>query len=129
MIADTSFIVALSLAEDHSHTKAISLLEQFDVHHEQILILDRVLEETFTVLTYKRGVTYALDIIEKFSKNKNIHIHKLDDNEWSSVLQLAVKLQKKLSFVDYSILYLYLKFREPLLCFDEEIIKLTKTLS
>src|SRR3989344_2488667 len=119
MIADTSFLVALYIGEDELHEKAFSKFEILT--NEDILILDRVLEETFTVITYKKGIRYALNIIEKINKNKNFIIHRLDDNEFMSLTNLALKLNKKISFVDYAIINFFIKNQDSLLCFDEEI--------
>ena len=46
MIADTSFLVALFLAEDELHDKALGNLINYK--QEKIIIPDRVLEETFS---------------------------------------------------------------------------------
>ncbi len=127
MIADTSFLVALFLPEDELHNKAIIKLEKVK-DSEDILILDRVLEELFTVLTYKRGMQYAGNVLSKLDKNKNFFIFRLDENEWFYVIQLAVNTNKKLSFVDYAVISLALKNNEELLCFDEGINKLVDVL-
>lgn len=127
MIADTSFLVALFLPEDELHNKSIIKLEKVK-DSEDILILDRVLEELFTVLTYKRGMQYAGNVLNKLDKNKNFFIFRLDENEWFYVIQLAVNTNKKLSFVDYAVISLALKNNEELLCFDEGINKLVDTL-
>jgi len=124
MIADTSFLVALFIPEDELHNKAISLLETLKT--KEILILDRVLEELFTVLTYKKGIIYSLEVLTKINKNKIFSMYNIDETESHLVLELATKLHKKLSFVDYAVIYLTLKNNDLLLCFDEEMNKLTK---
>lgn len=126
MIADTSFLVALFIVEDHLHDKALTKLET--LKSSRIIISDRVLEETFTVLTYKKGIEYALTIIEKINKNKEFDIHKLDREEGNFIIELAIKIRKKISFVDYSVIYTFLKIREELLCFDEDLLKIVKSL-
>jgi len=97
MIADTSFLVALFIEEDELHEKSINELEK---NKKEILITDRILEETFTVICYKKGVDYALMIYE-----------------------IIKKFRKKLSFADYTVIYLALKDNEKILCFDEELNK------
>jgi|GEM_PF-937781 len=126
MIADTSFLVALFIPEDELHNKAISLLETLKT--KEILILDRVLEELFTVLTYKKGIIYSLEVLTKINKNKIFSIYNIDETESHLVLELATKLHKKLSFVDYAVISFTLKNNDLLLCFDEEMNKLIKIL-
>ncbi len=127
MIADTSFLVALFLAEDELHESAKKELER--CKEEQILILDRVIEETFTVLCYKKGLDFSISVVEKLNKNKKILIYRLDEKEFESIIELAKNVKKKLSFVDYSVIYLNIKIGERLLCFDNEIIKVVKNMN
>ena len=122
MIVDTSFLVALFIVEDELHSKAISQLEELE--NKELLVLDRVLEETFTVITYKKGINYMFSVLEKINKNTSFLISRLENNECCSVLELALKINKKLSFVDYAVLYLALKTNDSLLCFDVELNKL-----
>ena len=124
MIADTSFLVALFIEEDELHNEALNELEN---NKEELTIPDRVIEETFTVLNYKKGIDYALGILQKLDNNKDINIKSYNEKEWNSIIQLISKVRKKLSFVDYTIIYECLRTNEKLLCFDKEIIKTIKS--
>ncbi len=128
MISDTSFLIAFFLPEDELHDMAISKLKVLKLG-DNIIISRSVLEETFTVLTYKRGVKYALNILELLEKNKNFLLLNSDENEWVAVINLAKNLKKKLSFVDYSVINLVLRTNEDLLCFDDELNKIVKVLN
>ncbi|HLC86176.1 MAG TPA: PIN domain-containing protein [Candidatus Nanoarchaeia archaeon] len=120
MIADTSFLVALFIEEDELHEKSINELEK---NKKEILITDRILEETFTVICYKKGVDYALMIFEKLKNNKDIIFYQLSEEEIKKIYEIIKKFRKKLSFADYTVIYLALKDNEKILCFDEELNK------
>ncbi|MBS3152646.1 PIN domain-containing protein [Candidatus Woesearchaeota archaeon] len=122
MIADTSFLVALFLAEDELHDKALGNLINYK--QEKIIIPDRVLEETFTVLVYKKDINYALEVIDKLGKNNDIILYRIEEVDWTAIIRLVNKVKKKLSFVDYSVIYLCIKNGEKALCFDNEINKI-----
>jgi len=126
MIVDTSFLVAFFLNEDELHEKAVN---NFKNVNEHLIIPDRVLEETFTVICYKKGILYSLEILNKLKNNKDVIIYKIDYKECELIFDFAADLKKRFSFVDYIILYLTLNIPEKLLCFDDELIKTAKTLS
>jgi len=121
MIADTSFLVAFFLDEDEFHDKAVKELELLNT---KIVISDRVLEETFTVLNYKKGINFVLNVIEMLERNNDIIIYKIGEKDWDSIFNLIKQLNKKISFVDYSVIYLSLKIGEKILCFDDEMNKI-----
>ncbi len=123
MIADTSFLVAIFIPEDDLHKRAIKLAKEIS---GEIIIPFNVLEETFTVITYKKGVLFALQTMEKLEKNERIYFYRLEEDEWSSIKQLIRRFQRKMSFVDYIVVYLSLKNRERVLCFDRQILQLVK---
>ena len=125
MIVDSSFLIALFIEEDELNERAIEFLERNK--EESLLLLDRVLEETFTVITYKKGIDSALSAVEDLQKNKNIIIHKIEENEFNSIMELAIKLKRKISFVDYSLIYFYLRTRDKVISFDSELNKIIKS--
>ncbi len=126
MIVDTSFLVALFIPEDELHEKALNEIENNNI---ELIIPDRVIEETFTVMCYKKGLDYALDILEKLKINKDVIIRTINEEEFELIINLAKKLKKKLSFVDYVVIYLALNDRYKILCFDDQIIKIFKNLN
>ncbi len=126
MIADTSFLIALFLPEDELHEKAIEVLSK---NISSIVIIDRVLEETFTVLCYKKGLKFCLEVIAKIKNNKDIILAKFDEKEINAIFNLAIKINKKISFVDYAVLYYQMTFGEGILCFDNELINISKALN
>ena len=127
MIADSSFLVALFLPEDELHMRAVQELSGIKENgFFKLVIPDRVLEETFTVLCYKKGVSYALEILTKLLHNKDILIYHLEEEEWLSIKKFIEEKNKKMSFTDYLVAFLALREHKKILCFDEQIIKLAE---
>lgn len=126
MITDTSFLVALFLKDDDLHKLAI---DKFNLMSEEIVVLDRVFEETFTVLTYKKGIEYGLEVLNKIESNKEFSIYKINDIEWISTIEFMKKLKRKLSFVDYLVIYFALKnHHNKILSFDKEMNKVINSI-
>ena len=46
--------------------------------------------------------------------------------EHETIFQMIKKFKKKLSFVDYTVIYLALKNNGKVLCFDNQILKIIK---
>ncbi len=42
-------------------------------------------------------------------------------------MELAIKLKRKISFVDYSLIYFYLRTRDKVISFDSELNKIIKS--
>ncbi|MBI4399196.1 PIN domain-containing protein [Candidatus Micrarchaeota archaeon] len=120
MIVDSSFLVPFFIEEHEFNKRA---LQEIKKHiGEQLVVLDRVLEETFTVITYKKGIAYALDVLEQLEENKDVIIFRLDGEDFYSIIELIRDLKTKLSFVDYAVLHLSISRKEMLLCFDEQLL-------
>ncbi len=123
MIVDTSFLVSFFVKEDINHEKAVNIIKELD---EDLVIPITVLGETFTVLNYKKGIDFALKTIELLTNSRNISIYYFDEDEFDEIFDIVRKLSLKLSFEDYSIVYLARLRNESLLCFDKEIYKAIK---
>ncbi|MBS3136977.1 PIN domain-containing protein [Candidatus Woesearchaeota archaeon] len=124
MIADSSFLIALFIEEDGNHENAI--IDFSNVGDNIILIPDRVLEETFTVVTYKKGILYTIGVLERIRLNKKCVIYHLSASEQEAIIALINKLKIRISFIDYCVAYLTIAKDEELLCYDKEIISFKK---
>ncbi|MBI5393228.1 hypothetical protein HZA96_05135 [Candidatus Woesearchaeota archaeon] len=124
MIADSSFLIALFLEQDENHDNAI--IDFSKVITDLILIPDRVLEEVFTVVTYKNGILYAIKVLERIKLNKRCFIYHLNSSEEEAIFALINKLKIRISFIDYCVAYLTIIKNEELLCYDQEIISFKK---
>ena len=73
-----------------------------------------------------KGLNYSLNSLNKLFINKDIKIYILLDMEHETIFQMIKKFKKKLSFVDYTVIYLALKNNGKVLCFDNQILKIIK---
>ncbi len=119
MIADSSFLIALFMEEDEHYNKACE--EFFNCKNQKILIPDRVLEEVFTVFTYKRGIIFAIAVLEKINQNQCFVFYNIDLIEQKRIFQIIKETKTRMSFIDYCIAYLTVSRSESLLCYDQGI--------
>ena len=124
MIADSSFLVAFFHPDDLSHSKAV---DQFSsMSGTTVIIPDRILEETFTVLTYNKGLEFALEVLKRIHFNSELAIYPVTQHETNEIFILAETIKKKISFADYCVVYLCNKLDMKPLCFDKQILSLLK---
>lgn len=124
MIADTSYLFSLFNEDDDLNPSALEIFG--GLMEETILVPDRVLEELFTITSYKLGVGTASLYLRKITSNAKFAIYCFDKEERDAVLRLAESKKVRMSFVDYLVLYLAQKTGEKLLCFDRQLSKLAK---
>ena len=120
MIVDTSFLVAFFIPEDELHAESLQIITEIK-ESANLIIPNRVIEELFTVLVYKKSVQYALEIIRKLENNRNIFIYEIDEEERKVIIRMVQRYRIKMSFTDYVVAYLTLKNNEELLCFDKQV--------
>lgn len=124
MIVDSSFLVALFDPDDIFHDKAARLLE---INLNATLVIpNRVIEETITVLAHKKNVAFALQVLEKLRDNKQVAIKQVSEDEWNEVISLMAERNRPLGFVDYLVILLSNRIKEKPLCFDEKLLKEVK---
>lgn len=127
MMVDSSFLIALSIPEHELHAAATKKRES--LRGQKLEIPDRVIEETFTVLTYKKGITHGLDFLRKISANRDVKLRPTSPREVNETSELILKLEIRMSFVDYLVAYLSkLDGQEPL-NFDKELMKAYEKIS
>ncbi len=126
MILDSSFLVAMFLSEDGHHKEAVSA--SLAHKNEKWIICDRVLEETFTVLMYKRGVLFGASAIDLLKQGLGLETCHLHPEEVVQIWENTKMASKKISFIDQVVIYLCKKHNAQPLCFDEQIIKETKSI-
>jgi predicted nucleic acid-binding protein len=73
------------------------------------------------VLAYKEGVGFALECAKKIISNQRTVLYRLEGDEEARIFELAGKISKKLSYVDYSIIYLARKHNHRVLTFDRQL--------
>ena len=124
MIADSSFLVSLFYNGDPLNKKADAIFNSLG--DEKIILPISVIEETFTVLSYRAGTELALGFLQSTQENKDFLAYYLTPEEWQEIPKLACALKKKLSFADYFVIYLCKKTGEKPLCFDRQLLSILK---
>lgn len=119
-LIDSSVWVALFLEFDSNHKKAEEIIPKLE---GKIYLLYNVIVEVTSVLTYKHSKKQAdnfLDYIEDIV---------LFENELKPEIEFFKKIDKRVSFVDISLIFLSKKLDLDLITFDSQMISLFKRLS
>jgi uncharacterized protein len=103
VLADTSFIVAVSIRTDRRHTECAAIYQQ----HPEILIPESALAEIAFMLTRAGGVhaiTHFLQSLPNAKRYKIVHLINQDYDRTAEVLDKYANL--RLDFVDAAIVAL-----------------------
>ncbi len=115
-IIDTSFFVALFLVTDVNHEKAKKILISKKLTLVDIVLNDFVIEETFTILTYKWW--------KKLSNNFSNSLKVLNIIYSSTSIQQYIHnynlIDTKISFADIWVIYDGLNYNCELISFDKQ---------
>ncbi|MBI5553513.1 MAG: PIN domain-containing protein [Candidatus Diapherotrites archaeon] len=120
MIADSSFLVALTVKNDSTHLKAVRLFSE----SSHFLVPSGVLEETLTVLVYNAGIPLAREFYSQMMQTECFEIYEMIPEEKRSAVSLLFDSGKKISFVDSCVIYLSLQKKQSIASFDRELLKL-----
>lgn len=124
MIADSSFIISFFTPDDENHGKAIQMARK---EAGQVFVIpDRVLEETVTAMTYKRGPIYAVELMKEIQENRQFIVRPTREEEIKSAFARMGQIPRKISFIDYLVIELSVALRTPLLSFDRQLNSLRR---
>ena len=123
MIVDTSYLIALLVAEDSNHSKAVA---DGQALQEPASVPDRVLEEMVSTLTYKRGIEFGLMALDKVRSNKRFQAYSINPTEAEGTFELMKRVQRKLNFTDYLIVHLAQTRSEGVLSYDHQLLSVLK---
>lgn len=128
IIFDSSVWVALFNDKDSQHEKAKNLIVSANKNSRDVIVLpEHIVAETASVLLLKSGKETAVAFLEATIDNFRSKIL-LSDPElfWGTFSLFREKENKKLSFVDVSLLFLSSKYE--VVSFDRELEKAIKKL-
>ncbi|MBU4298483.1 PIN domain-containing protein [Patescibacteria group bacterium] len=109
VILDSNIWIALLNIDDSNHSKARQLFREIK---EKIVLPEYIILETATLLSQKISKKSADDFIKNVIDNKDIEILPSSKEFLEKVIEFYLsKRIEKLSFVDYSLLYLVPKVR------------------
>lgn len=119
-LIDSSVWVALFLEFDSNHKKAEEIISKLE---GKIYLPYNVIVEVASVLTYKHSKKQANNFLDYIEDNKDII---LLENELKSEIEFFKKIDKKVSFVDISLIFLSKRLDLNLITFDSQMISLAK---
>ncbi len=85
---DTSYTIALSIAKDNYHPKAIELLLELNQKQTQIITTQAVILEIGNTLSKQKYRQAAIQIIEHFEKDPNVEIVSLTTEIYRAAFEL-----------------------------------------
>lgn len=116
-VVDSSFLISLLILEDENHEAALELAAKSMGIFE---IIDTVLFETITVINYKFGLTEANRLFKEISENNQFKISFIAESDRLEILHEFMKLNGKISPIDFSVVYFAKKQKSKFLTFDKE---------
>ncbi|NIA10007.1 MAG: PIN domain-containing protein [Nitrospiraceae bacterium] len=119
-LIDSSVWVALFLEFDSNHKKAEEIIPKLE---GKIYLPYNVIVEVTSVLTYKHSKKQADNFLDYIEDNKDIVLF---ENELKPEIEFFKKIDKKISFVDISLIFLSKKLDLNLITFDSQMISLAK---
>jgi uncharacterized protein len=85
---DTSYTIALSVAKDEFHGKAIGLLQELNDKQTQIITTQAIILEIGNALSKQKYRQAAVQIIEHFENDPNVGIIPLTDDLYNKAFNL-----------------------------------------
>ena len=121
-IFDTSFLISLLDIDDINHEKALEIVSDLEIWNftNKFFINDIILNETYTVLNYKKWFKF-LEKFETFLEQIEVIYLSGNNEEYLSFFKMILW---KVSVPDSSVLYDSLKHNLEILSFDKEMMKL-----
>lgn len=124
VLLDSNVWISFLYKKDPNYKKAEKV---FEAIKERIILPEYVILEVATIISQKVGKRVANDFIENVINNQNIEILPSSQEFLKQVIDFYLSgRNKKLSFVDYSLLYLAKRIK--VLTFDENLQKAIQTL-
>ena len=131
-IFDSSVWIAFYKNADTQHKKSVTEIKKWESTNKQCLVSNLIVEEVFSVLTYIGHKKYANQFINFCINNKRITWLDLDKNFIDKINTFSnhdFLKNKKISFTDFSIIFLAKHFDFEILSFDKELNKTAKKIS
>lgn len=121
---DSSFLISLLYKNGSLHEKAKELFFYLWIEKSIVIINNFIIEEVTTVFTYKwfiNLVPYFYKLLD--SLNTNYSNLSIEDYK-----MFFLKLNKKISFADSSIILDSLKYKAKIVTFDEQLERIFKNI-
>lgn len=119
-LIDSSVWAALFLEFDINHKKAEEIISKLE---DKIYLPYNVIVEVSTVLAYKHSKKQADNFLDYIEDNEDIILF---ENKLKPEMEFYKKINRKVSFVDASLIFLSKKLGLNLITFDTQMISLAK---
>lgn len=123
-IVDSNFWIGLYHEDDSLHAQAKKIFQQIEQDEREVLITNFIVQEVFTVISLVQNQQKALEFYYLVTNHKRItqiDIEKIIINKIIHFINNN-KLNKPLSLVDYSIVFMAHKFDFEIISFDRELM-------
>ncbi len=123
-IFDTSFLISLLDIDDINHSIALEKISELEIwnNSNKFFINDIILNETYTVLNYKKWFDF-LETLESFFNEIEIIYISWNNEEYIWFFKMT---QGKVSVADSSVIYDSHKYNQTMLTFDKQMVQLAK---
>lgn len=123
-IFDTSFLISILDIDDINHKNSIDIISDLEIWNDKnrFFINDIILNETYTVLNYKKWFQF-LWIFESFLNQIEVIYLSWNNDEYITFFKL---LSSKISVADSSVLYDSMKHNLEILTFDKELTTISR---
>ncbi|MEK7116998.1 MAG: type II toxin-antitoxin system VapC family toxin [Patescibacteria group bacterium] len=123
IIVDSNVIIAANDPNDSDHEHALFWADK--IKDKTIYLHQYIVQEVATVLCYKFGTEVVKDFLENVLNSENIILPFSDINK---EMEFFLKLNKKISFADATLIKISKEKGIPLLTFDKQIISILRNL-
>ncbi len=120
-VIDSSVFVAFYYEHDKNHSDALKIMS--DTDNKTLIIHPYVIAETSTVLTYKLGNYVASGFLSDIANAHNVTIPQINIKD---DIDYFKNLNKKISFIDASLINLAKQTASHLVTFDRQMLALFK---
>lgn len=130
-LIDASALVGLIDRDDSHAEKAVAIFKDIKKNQTQAIVSDFVLQETFTILLYKRKghlLTNILTFLQKDPLFELIDIN-IQTLQKTAAFAHTKSFQPKMSITDWSLAYLSTETKIPLVTFDKQLKNFCKKLA
>lgn len=130
-LVDANIWIAYFNQADPQSAKAKQYVHNLEDSNDRVLVTDFVLQETVTILLYKNQSKAVGQFLNYIRDRDNIEIVSIDSDLWNTTFKYiqGYKFKPKLSFTDWSLLFLADEFNFNLLTFDKQLANAHKRLA
>jgi predicted nucleic acid-binding protein len=121
-LLDSSFLVALFLADDIHHQKILEVFDEFSKENVMFYVPCRIIEETSTVLTYKGNKNMSNKFIDFVEQDQRFLL--IENNHSKELEFYRYQITQNISFIDASLIMIANDYSLEILSLDKQLMKI-----